>query len=144
MTHKETDHHMNDNISEVRPSADSPSLEIAKYITAVLDAKKARDIRVLHVEDQTSLTDYFVIASGTSRTQLRALADEVDFRLEGTGITAFHTEGYDTGTWVLKDYGTVILHLFNSEMRDFYKLEKLYAGTTEVRTEDPAGADADE
>lgn len=123
---------MNDNISEGRPSADSPSLEIAKYISTVLDAKKARDIRVLHVEDQTSLTDYFVIASGTSRTQLRALADEVDYRFEGTGITAIHTEGYDTGTWVLKDYGTVILHLFNAETRDFYKLEKLYDGTSEV------------
>ncbi len=104
---------------------------LAKFIVSVLDSKKARDIKLLHVEKQTIIADYFVICTGTSRTQIRSLADEIEFKLEPYGVTAFHTEGADTGIWVLQDYGTVIVHLFNRESRDFYKLEKLYQDTTE-------------
>lgn len=108
------------------------SLEIAEAIVAALDAKKARDIKLLHVEDRTVITDYFVVCTGTSRTQVRSLADEADYQLEKHGLECLHTEGYDTGVWVLKDYGGVILHVFNATARDFYKLEKLYDGTTDV------------
>lgn len=104
---------------------------LAKFIVSVLDSKKARDIKLLHVEKQTIIADYFVICTGTSRTQIRSLADEIEFKLEPYGVTAFHTEGADTGVWVLQDYGSVIVHLFNRESRDFYKLEKLYQDTTE-------------
>ena len=104
---------------------------LAKFIVSVLDSKKARDIKLLHVEKQTIIADYFVICTGTSRTQIRSLADEIEFKLEPYGVTAFHTEGADTGIWVLQDYGSVIVHLFNRESRDFYKLEKLYQDTTE-------------
>lgn len=104
---------------------------LAKLIVAILDSKKARDIKLLHVERQTVIADYFVICTGTSRTQLRALADELEFKLEPYGIAPIHIEGADTGIWVLQDYGTVIVHLFNRESRDFYKLEKLYQDTTE-------------
>lgn len=104
---------------------------LAKFIVSVLDSKKARDIKLLHVEKQTIIADYFVICTGTSRTQIRSLADEIEFKLEPYGVTAFHTEGADTGIWVLQDYGTVIVHLFNRESRDFYKLDKLYQDTTE-------------
>jgi len=104
---------------------------LAKFIVSVLDSKKARDIKLLHVERQTIIADYFVICTGTSRTQIRSLADEIEFKLEPYGVTAFHTEGADTGIWVLQDYGSVIVHLFNRESRDFYKLEKLYQDTTE-------------
>ena len=103
----------------------------AKLIVSVLDAKKAREIRLLHVEDRTVIADYFVIASGSSRTQIRALADEIQFRLEPYGIAPHHIEGADTGVWVLLDFGAVIVHLFNSEGRKFYNLDKLYQETTE-------------
>ncbi len=104
---------------------------LAKFIVSVLDSKKARDIKLLHVEKQTIIADYFVICTGTSRTQIRSLADEIEFKLEPYEVTAIHTEGTDTGVWVLQDYGSVIVHLFNRESRDFYKLEKLYQDTTE-------------
>ena len=113
-----------DNISSIK--------ETAEFIVSVLDSKKASDIKLLHVEKQTVIADYFVICTGNSRTQIRALADEVDHQLEGYGITALRTEGMDSGIWVLKDYGAVILHIFNSQSRDFYKLEKLYDGTIDV------------
>ena len=104
---------------------------LAKLIVSVLDAKKARDIKLLHVEDRTIIADYFVIATGSSRTQIRALADEIEFRLEPSGIAPHHIEGADTGVWVLEDFGSVIVHLFNSEGREFCNLDKLYQDTTE-------------
>lgn len=108
------------------------SLDVAKYIASVLDSKKARDIKLLYVEKQTVIADYFVICTGTSRTQIRALADEIDYKLKEYGIDSLRTEGMDTGLWVLKDYGSVIVHIFNEENRGFYKLEKLYDETTNV------------
>ncbi|MBQ3860010.1 MAG: ribosome silencing factor [Clostridia bacterium] len=103
----------------------------ARFVVSILDAKKARDIRLLHVEDRTVIADYFVIATGSSRTQIRALADEIEFKLEPYGIKPHHVEGADTGSWVLEDFGAVIVHLFNTESREFYNLEKLYQDTTE-------------
>lgn len=132
---------MDINIKEKMPTAGDMPVDIAKYIVAVLDAKKASNIKLLHVEEQTSIADYFVVASGNSRTQLRALADEIDFRLEGSGITAVHTEGYDTGEWVLKDYGSVIVHLFSVKSREFYNLEKLYDGTSNVNIDELVSED---
>ncbi len=106
--------------------------DIADAIVAAVDSKKAKDIKLLQVEDKTVIADYFVICTGTSRTQVRALADEADFILEKSGVECLKTEGYDSGVWVLKDYGGVILHVFSAQARDFYKLEKLYDGTTSV------------
>ena len=83
------------------------AIEIAK----ILDKKKAQDVRVLKVESLTVLTDYFVIASGTSTTQVAALADEVDFELSQKGIKPYNTEGFDSKNWVLLDYSNVIAHL---------------------------------
>ncbi|MCQ2456368.1 MAG: ribosome silencing factor [Clostridia bacterium] len=108
------------------------SKQIAEAVVSAVDSKKASDIKLLHVEDQTIITDYFVVCTGTSRTQVKALADEADFELEKLGIPCLRTEGYESGVWVLKDYGCVILHVFNAQAREFYKLEKLYDGTTEV------------
>ncbi len=107
------------------------SLTLAEFIVAILDSKKARDIKLLHVEAQTVITDYFVICTGTSRTQVRALADEIEYKLSAYQVAPSHTEGADTGVWVLQDYGSVIVHIFNTESREFYKLDKLYLDTTE-------------
>lgn len=107
------------------------SLKLAEMIVAVLDSKKARDIKLLHVENQTIIADYFVICTGTSRTQIRALAGEIEYKLEPYEISALHTEGGESGVWILQDYGSVIVHIFSPDARDFYKLEKLYMDTTE-------------
>lgn len=120
----------NVNAEETKPL--ETSLEIAEAIIAALDAKKAHGIKLLHVEDRTVITDYFVVCTGTSRTQVKALGDEADYRLEKHGVECLRTEGYDTGIWLLKDYGGVILHVFNPQAREFYNLEKLYDGTTDV------------
>ena len=110
---------------------DATPEEIAKYAVTVLDSKKARNIRLLHTEKQTILADYFVICNGTSSTQIRSLADEVEYKLSLCGITPNHTEGKGNGGWVLIDYGCVLVHVFSRDAREFYNLEKLYEGTSE-------------
>ena len=104
---------------------------LAEFIVSVLDSKKAKDIKLLHVEKRTIIADYFVICTGNSRTQIKALADELEFKLGPYGVSPLHVEGANTGVWVLQDYGSVIVHLFNNESRGFYDLEKLYRDTTE-------------
>ena len=104
---------------------------LAQFLVSVLDSKKARDIKLLHVEKQTIIADYFVVCTGTSRTQIKALADEIEFKLSQYGIAPQHIEGADSGVWVLQDFGSVIVHVFTPDGRDFYKLEKLYQDTTE-------------
>lgn len=113
-----------------REQLDNPET-LAKFIVSVLDSKKARDIKLLYVEKQTVIADYFVICTGTSRTQVRALTDEVEYKLSNYDVKPIHIEGADSGTWVLQDYGSVIIHVFTDDAREFYKLEKLYQNTTE-------------
>lgn len=105
--------------------------KLAQFIVAVLDSKRAKGIKLLHVEKQTVIADYFVVCTGNSRTQIRALADEVEFKLSQYGISPSYTEGADSGVWVLQDFDSVIVHIFTPDGRDFYKLEKLYQDTTE-------------
>lgn len=104
------------------------SRQMALAIAKILDDNKARDVRVLKVEDVTVLTDYFVIASGTSTTHAASLADEVEFQLKTQcELDPISSEGYDTKNWVLLDYGNVIVHVFVPGTRDFYDLEHLWA-----------------
>lgn len=102
------------------------SLDLAKKIVQVLDSKKARDMKLLKVQDLTVLADYFVIASGGSTTQVGALFDEVDFKLGQEGIQLLRVEGAATKNWVLLDYGSVVVHIFYPEAREFYALERLW------------------
>lgn len=106
--------------------------DIAAFMVRVLDAKRGRDIKLLHVEDRTIIADYFVLCTGSSTTQVSSLSDEVEYRLSQYGIKPLHTEGKRGDTWILTDYGSVILHVFNAEQRDFYKLEKLYDEGSEL------------
>lgn len=112
--------------------AGASSEEIARAIADVLDSMKARDIKLLRVSDKTVMTDYFVICSGTSNTQIKALSGEVEYKLGERGVSPLHIEGYETGTWIAMDYAHVMVHIFNREQRDFYKLEKLWGDTCEV------------
>ena len=107
--------------------------DIAIFASEVLDNKKGLDVTVLEVGDQTVLADYFVLATGTSNTHVRALADELEFRLNGEkGVAPGHIEGDDGNKWILLDYGSVVVHIFTREGRDFYKLERLWNGDEPV------------
>ena len=106
--------------------------EIALLAVKGLDSKKGRDIRMLEVEHLTSLVDYFVICAGGSNTQINALCDAVEHELSQAGEEPFHREGYRGGTWVLLDYGSVAVHVFNEEARKFYDLERLWNDGREV------------
>ena len=100
--------------------------EIADAIAEALDSKKAKDIKVLYVEDKTVLAEYFVICTGNSTTQVKALAGEVEYRLGLRGVEPYNVEGRDNGTWLVLDYSNVIVHIFGREAREFYNLDKLY------------------
>ncbi len=110
--------------------------EAVKIAVNALDSKKALDIEVLHVGDITVMAEYFVICSGTSNTQIRALGDEVEYQLkEKLNLTPLHREGYQSASWVLLDYGFLIVHVFHRDARDFYKLERLWTDADHI---DPA------
>ncbi len=108
---------------------DSLALKIAQ----VLYDKKALNIRVLHVGGLTVITDYMVIASGRNALQVKALADDTEDALAEMGILPRAKEGHGEGRWVVLDFGSVLVHLFHPEDREFYHLEKLWAnGENEV------------
>ncbi len=100
--------------------------ELTKAIVASLDKHKAQDIRVLDVSEVTSLADRFIIASGGSTTQVKALIDYVETALAERGVHALRTEGYNTALWTLLDFGSVVLHVFLNTSREFYDLERLW------------------
>ena len=117
----------NEFVTENLPALDgSDAKGVADAIAEILDSKKARDIKVLHVADKTVIADYFVICTGNSSTQVKALAGEVEYRLEQRGIKPYGVEGRDNNSWLIVDYSNVIVHVFSREARDFYKLDKLY------------------
>ena len=100
--------------------------QLAEAIAAVLDDKKARDISVIDVEDKTILAEYFVICTGNSSTQVRALAGEVEYKMDLCGVPPHHVEGRDNQAWIILDFGSVIVHVFSREAREFYNLDRLY------------------
>ena len=101
--------------------------ELALMAARALSDKKGREIQVLEIGDLTTLADYFVIATGSSNTQINALVDNVEKVLrEEAQEEPLHREGYRAGTWVLLDYGCIANHVFNAEAREFYGLERLW------------------
>lgn len=110
-------------------------LELVKQLVKSLDDHKAQDIQVLKVTDVTSLADYFVIAEGTSSTQVRSLTDYAEEELKQRGVTPLRTEGYHGSTWILMDYGSVIVHVFQHETREYYNLERLWKDAEKIEIE---------
>lgn len=108
------------------------SKEIMEKAVQVLDSKKGADIKVLNVGNLTSLGDYFVIVSGNSDTQVKALAEEVENKLSALGVEPKRVEGHQSAMWILLDYNEVMIHVFYKETRDFYCLERLWADAPEV------------
>lgn len=102
------------------------SLETAKLAAKALSAKKGFDIKVIKIDDISVLSDYMVIATGTSNTQVKAMADNVEYELAEAGVSVSHIEGYRSNTWILMDYIDVIVHVFMEEAREFYDLERLW------------------
>ena len=109
-----------------------PSRELAEIAVKALDSKKGKEIRLIRIDKITTLAEYFVICTGTSNTQINALCDAVEKELTEKGEEPLHREGYRGGTWVLLDYGCVVVHVFNDEARKFYSLEHLWADGEEV------------
>lgn len=108
------------------------SIEIVKKVVKALDKHKAQEVTVLKIDDLTVVSDYFVIAGGTSNTQVKALAGTIEEELKKDGIELLHTEGFDSASWILLDYGGVIVHLFLKDSRMFYSLERLWSDAKEI------------
>ena len=101
--------------------------ELAILAVKALDEKKGKEISAIEITEQTTLADFFVIATGSSNTQINALCDAVEKTLkEQAGEDPLRREGYRDGTWVLLDYGCVVVHVFSPEAREFYSLERLW------------------
>ena len=103
------------------------TLSLAKEIAAAASDKKARDIVLLDMSELTIATDYFVICSANSATQVRAIADNIEDKLFEQGKKFLHKEGYSEGNWVLLDYGDCVAHIFVQEQREYYALEQLWS-----------------
>ena len=101
--------------------------ELAIIAAKALDEKKGKEIAAIEVTEQTTLADFFVIATGSSNTQINALCGAVEKAMkEQADEMPLRREGYRDGTWVLLDYGSVVVHVFSTEAREFYALERLW------------------
>lgn len=106
--------------------------EKLEKIVQTLDKKKAKDIRVIGITNLTIIADYFVIATGTSTTQVKALAGEVEYELSQCGVEPKSTEGYRSANWIVLDYADIVVHVFYEDTRAEYQLERLWADGEQV------------
>ena len=106
--------------------------QIAYEVTKALDAKKGMDIKLLKIDRVSSLADYFLICTGTSKTHVKTLCDFAEYTLEELGEKMLGREGHRGNTWELLDYGTIVIHVFTDEARKFYDLERLWADAETV------------
>lgn len=100
--------------------------EMAKLAVAALEEKKAVDVKVIDIEKISTLADYFIIASGTNRSQVQAMAEAVEEELQKQDIHPKNVEGYQSANWILMDYGDIVLHIFDEENRLFYDIERIW------------------
>jgi len=111
-----------------RPRPENPeALALARRAASLLSDRKATDVVLLDVRGMSSYADYFVLGSGDSERGVVATAEHVRETLKAEGHRTIGTEGFDTGHWVLLDYGEVVAHFFHTEQRQFYYLEGLWA-----------------
>ena len=101
--------------------------EVAYEVTKVLDAKKGQDIKLLKIDKVSSLADYFLICTGTSNTHVKTLCDYAEYTLEQLGEPMLGREGHRGNSWELLDFGTIVVHVFTEEAREFYSLERRWA-----------------
>lgn len=108
------------------------SKEIAYQLTKALDSKKGMDIRLLKIQDISSLADYFLICTGTSNTHVKTLCDFAQYTMEQLGEPMLGREGHRGNSWELLDYGCIVVHVFTEEARKFYDLERLWGDAITV------------
>ena len=112
------------------------SLEQARKIVQVMDSKKAKDIRLIKIEGISSLGDYFVVASASNTTQVKAIADEIEDEMTKLGLEPNRVEGRQSAQWILMDYYDVMVHVFLDEARSFYNLERLWSDAPQLDISD--------
>lgn len=112
------------------------SRKMAKIACAALADKKGEDIKVIDISNVSVLADYFIIANGTNDSQVHAMVDSVEEELEKAGLTLKQREGYGLGSWVLLDFGEVIVHVFDKENRLFYDLERIWSDGKMINIEE--------
>ena len=110
--------------------------EVAYEVTKALDAKKGMDIKLLRIDDVSSLADYFLICTGTSSTHVKTLCDYAEYTLEQLGEPMLGREGHRGNSWELLDFGSLVVHVFTEEAREFYALERLWADAEDVDLKD--------
>ncbi|MDL2225275.1 ribosome silencing factor [Eubacteriales bacterium OttesenSCG-928-M02] len=103
---------------------------MANLAAAALYDRRAEDIQIIHISDRSIIADYLVIASGNTDIMVRALAEEVQARMEEAGFRHIRMEGYREGRWAVIDYGDILVHIFHKEEREFYNLERLWSDGT--------------
>lgn len=108
------------------------SLEKALLCAQIADANKAQDLSILELKEETSLSDYFIICSGTSDRHAKSMAEDIELRLKEKGIRPLGKEGLQEAKWILLDYDDVIIHIFQKEERAFYDLERLWQGCPQI------------
>jgi ribosome-associated protein len=116
-----------------RPTATIDVTAATQRAAALCADNKANDVVMLNLKPLTDMTDYFVIASGTSDTHVRSIAEHVVMELKKEGIPVYHVEGLPQGRWVLLDYVDFVVHIFHPSLRAFYQLERLW-GDAEITT----------
>ncbi len=102
------------------------SKKMVKIAVEALENTKGEDIEILDISEVSSLGDFFIIASGTNRSQVQAMADKVEEALHKAGFPKKDVEGYDNAFWILQDYEDIIVHIFDKENRVFYDLERIW------------------
>jgi ribosome-associated protein len=104
----------------------STSKKMAAIAVEALEDRKGEDIRIIDISEISTIADYFIIASGTNINQVQALADNAQEKLGRAGFNTKNVEGYDSGNWILLDFEDIIVHVFDSENRLFYDLERIW------------------
>ncbi len=114
----------------------NPAYEMVKIAIAAMKDKKAEDIKVIDIHDISTIADYFLIASGSNRSQIQTICDEVEQKLGKAGYDKKQSEGYDTANWILMDYRDIIVHIFDKQNRLFYDLERIWRDGKEIPAEE--------
>lgn len=112
------------------------SKDICKAAIAALEDKKAEDISIIDISEVSVLADYFLIASGSNRSQIQAMCDHVEDMLGRNGTAVKQIEGYDSANWILMDFGDIIVHIFDKENRLFYDLERIWRDGKQITKEE--------
>ena len=110
--------------------------EVAYQVTKALDEKKGQDIQLLKIDEVSSLADYFLICTGTSNTHVKTLCDYAEYEMEQLGEPMLGREGHRGNSWELLDFGSIVVHVFTQEAREFYSLERLWADAEQIDISD--------